>query len=155
MMTNATFAQRSESVAPDAPLPEPDTQSPCGGNGRFEMGLGYDFVKLRSSPINAAMNGLHSSLTYFPKGSMAIEGNATTAFGHEIFDSEHTKFLIYGGGAKYVERRARWDPWAHVLPAECTCFRRRRRVAMNGPAVKFGGGIDYPQVAQLPDSVAH
>jgi len=154
-MSDSVFAQPSENLSaafasensgPADPGPAGETRSRSGDvdGHRLEMGLGYAFVKFRSSPINAAMNGLNSEVAYFPKSNFGIEANATTSFGpHEIFDREHPKFLYYGAGGKYVEHRATWDPWAHVLAGGVHMFPQTAAGSMNGLAVKFGGGVDY------------
>jgi hypothetical protein len=132
------------SSRPPAPAPA-QTRSRSGNesHNRFEMALGYNFVRFRSSPITANMNGLNSSLAYYPWGHVGVEANTTAAFGSEIFDREHTKFLFYGGGLKYVEPRGGWEPWAHILVGGVHMLPQTAAGGQNGFGVKAGGGIDY------------
>ncbi len=134
----------SEAALPRSAAPA-QTRSRSGdeGRNRFEMALGYNFVRFRSAPITANISGLNSSLAYFPWGHIAVEANTTTAFGSEIFDREHTKFLFYGGGLKYVEPRGQWEPWAHVLVGGVHMLPQTALGGQNGFGIKAGGGIDY------------
>jgi hypothetical protein len=132
-------SSRASSSAP------PQTRSRNGSDSRhrLETAVGYSFVKFRSVPITASMNGVNSSIAYYLNNHFAAEGNVTAAFGSKIFDREHTKFLSYTAGAKYSEPRGAWEPWAHILAGGVHMLPQAADGSKNGLAVKAGGGIDY------------
>jgi hypothetical protein len=138
----------TEAATPSARAPSraaAQTRSRAGDDSRhrLEMAIGYTFVRFRSSPITANINGLNSSLAYYPWGHIGVEANTTAAFGSEIFDREHTKFLFYGGGLKYVEPHGVWEPWAHILVGGVHMLPQTSAGGQNGFGMKAGGGIDY------------
>jgi hypothetical protein len=137
-------APESASSRPSSSMPA-QTRSRSGSDSRhrLETAAGYAFVKFRSSPITASMNGVNSSIAYYLNNHFAAEGNVTAAFGSKIFDREHTKFLTYAAGAKYSELRGSWEPWAHVLAGGVHMVPQTADGSKNGFAVKAGGGIDY------------
>jgi hypothetical protein len=121
------------------------TRSRAGDDSRhrLELAFGYNFVRFRSAPITANMNGLNSSLAYYPWSHVGIEANTTAAFGSEIFNREHTKFLFYGGGLRYVEPYGAWEPWAHILVGGVHMLPQTSAGGQNSFGIKAGGGIDY------------
>jgi hypothetical protein len=50
-------------------------------NDRWELGLGFTYVKFRSPAIDQNMLGLNTSVVYFPREWIGVEGNITAVFG--------------------------------------------------------------------------
>lgn len=139
----STEAPESASSRPSPAPAQTRGRSGSDSRHRLETAVGYSYVKFRSSPITASMNGVNSSVAYYLTNHFAVEGNVTAAFGSQIFDREHTKFLTYTAGAKYIESRGAWEPWAHVLAGGVHMLPQTADGSKNGLAVKAGGGIDY------------
>jgi len=62
---------------PPAPAPTP----PFGHyeGYRFQLSVGYSYFRFRSTPFNANLSGLQTSLSYFLNDWFAVEGNAVAA----------------------------------------------------------------------------
>jgi hypothetical protein len=112
-------------------------------NDRWELGLGFTYVKFRSPNINQNMLGLNTSVVYFPSGRIGVEGNITAAFGGTIFVDDRTKYGGFTGGPKIVIQRRRWEPWVHALAGMAHVNPQLARAGKNGVAVQVGGGADY------------
>jgi hypothetical protein len=127
-------------AAPAAPLPRYD---PTERYQRWEIGLGFAFVRFRSSVYTASAVGLNSSLVYYVKDWVAIEGAATSAFAPTIYQNEHIKFVGYGAGPKFTFGHDRFEPWVHVLLGGMHILPQTARGGQNGFEVLAGGGVDY------------
>ena len=105
-------------AAPDpSPAPAPDPKFLYGGRDdfRWQLAIGVDWLRFRSSIFDASAVGVKSSVTYFTNDWFGIEGNISATFAPEIFDREHVKVLVYGGGPKIAWREKKWEPWAHAI----------------------------------------
>jgi hypothetical protein len=112
-------------------------------NDRWELGLGFTYVKFRSPAIHQNMLGLNTTGAYFPRDWIGVEGNITAAFGGTIFMDDLTKYGGFTGGPKIVIQRRRWEPWVHALVGMAHVNPQLARVGKNGVAVQVGGGADY------------
>jgi hypothetical protein len=112
-------------------------------NDRWELGLGFTYVKFRSPAIDQNMVGLNTSVAYFPREWLGVEGNITAAFGGTIFANERTKYGGFTGGPKIVMRQRRWEPWVHALVGMAHVNPQLAGVGKNGVAIQVGGGADY------------
>jgi hypothetical protein len=112
--------------------------------GQWQLGLGFTYVKFRSPAIDASMEGLNTSVTYFIDDGLGIEGNITAAFGRTIFVDDRTKYVGITGGPKIVMYRRRWEPWAHALIGMARVNPQLAGVGRNGLAIQAGGGADIP-----------
>jgi opacity protein-like surface antigen len=110
---------------------------------RWELGLGFTYVKFRSPAIDQNMVGLNTSVAYFPREWLGVEGNITAAFGGTIFANERTKYGGFTGGPKIVMRQRRWEPWVHALVGMAHVNPQLAGVGKNGVAIQVGGGADY------------
>ena len=142
------FASPMLAAAPDAspsPAPAPDPTFLYGGRDdyRWQLGIGVDWLRFRSSIFNASAVGVDSSVTYFTNGWFGIEGNVATAFAPEIFDREHVKLLVYGAGPKVAWREKKWEPWAHAIVGGAHEQPQTAGSSRNAFAVEAGGGADY------------
>ena len=109
---------------------------------RWELGVGFTYVKFRSPAINTGMLGLNTSVTYFAKNWLGVEGNITAAFGGTIFMNEREKYAGFTGGPKIAVPKQGWEPWVHVLVGMGRVNPQLAGVSRNGFAVQMGGGAD-------------
>jgi hypothetical protein len=118
-------------------------------NDRWELGLGFTYVKFRSPAIHENMLGLNTSVAYYTRDWFGVEGNITAAFGGTIFANERTKYGGFTGGPKIVMQKGRWEPWAHALVGMAHVNPQLAGVSKNGVAIQVGGGADYTLRGQL------
>jgi hypothetical protein len=118
-------------------------------NDRWELGLGFTYVKFRSPAINQNMLGLNTSVAYFTRDWFGVEGNITAAFGGKIFVDDRTKYGGFTVGPKIVMRQGRWEPWGHTLVGLAHVNPQLAGVSKNGVAIQVGGGADYTLRGQL------
>jgi len=152
MSAGAPFAEAPASAfalgntAPDAtPAPAPDPRFVYGGRDdfRWQLGIGVDWLRFRSSIFNASAVGVDSSVTYFTNEWFGVEGNIVTGFAPEILDREHVKLLIYGAGPKIALRQKKWEPWIHAIVGGAHEQPQTAGNSKNAFAVEAGGGADY------------
>jgi opacity protein-like surface antigen len=133
-----------ETAEPAAPAPKPKFLYSRDDIVRWEIGLGVNWIRFRSSIFNASAVGLKTSVTYNTNEWFGIEGNVSAAFAPEIFDRAHVKLLVYGAGPKIAwHRYERWDPWLHAILGGA---HEQPQTAGNGKntfALQLGGGADY------------
>lgn len=128
-----------------APSPAPDPRFVFGGRDdfRWQLGIGADWIRFRSSIFNASAVGIKSSVTYFTNEWFAIEGNVSATFAPEIFDRAHVKLLVYGAGPKIAWRQRRWEPWVHAIVGGSHEQPQTANNSKNAFAAQLGGGADY------------
>ncbi len=124
------------------PQPRPQTINDDDVRGTWEMGLGYTFVRFQSSLFNASMNGLDTTVSYYLRDHLAVEGNVTAAF------SEDARYLFYGGGVKVSKGNRKLQPFADALLGAAHIF-PRAATGNNGFAVRLGGGAETRLQQQL------
>jgi hypothetical protein len=143
---NAVAWARTTSLSAAFPAPRPDprpqTVNDDDVRGIWELGLGYTFVRFQSSLFNARMNGLNTTVSYYLRYHLALEGNVTAAF------SEDARFLFYGGGVKVSKGNPMLQPFAHALVGGAHIF-PRAAFGNNGFAVRLGGGVETRLQQQL------
>jgi opacity protein-like surface antigen len=133
-----------DAAEPPAPSPRPKFLYSRDDVVRWELGLGFTWIRFRSSIFNASALGLRTSVTYNTNEWFGIEGNVSAAFAPEIFDREHVKLLIYGAGPKIAWRRyKRWDPWLHAILGGAHEQPQTAGNGKNAFALQLGGGADY------------
>jgi len=134
------------SPAPDAsPSPSPDPKFVYGGRDdfRWQLAIGADWIRFRSSIFNASAVGINTSVTYFTNEWFGIEGSVSTGFAPEIFDREHVKLLVYGAGPKIAWREKKWEPWAHAIFGGSHEQPQTADHSRNSYVIEAGGGADY------------
>jgi opacity protein-like surface antigen len=142
----AAFAAPLATAAPDpSPSPAPDPKFLYGGRDdfRWQLAIGFDWLRFRSSIFNASAVGVKSSVTYFLNDWFGVEGNVSGTFAPEILDREHVKVLVYGGGPKIAWREKRWEPWAHAIFGGSHEQPQTAGNSKNAFAIELGGGADY------------
>lgn len=142
----AAMATTAENGSPDAsPSPSPDPRFIYGGREdfRWQLAIGVDWFRFRSSIFNASAVGIESSVTYFTNEWFGIEGSVTTAFSPVLQNNEHVKLLVYGGGPKVAWRQRSWEPWLHAILGGAHVQPQTAGNSRSAFAVKLGGGADY------------
>jgi hypothetical protein len=140
------FAAPLTSAAPEASPPAaPDPKFLYGGRDdfRWQLGVGADWIRFRSSLFNASAVGIKTSVTYFTNDWFGVEGNISAAFAPEIFSKEHVKLLVFGGGPKIAWRERKWEPWLHAIVGGAHEQPQTAGNGRNAFAAEAGGGADY------------
>jgi hypothetical protein len=120
------------------------------GRDRWELGVGVTLVRFRSSVYYATAVGLNTSVAYFLKDWLAIEGAVTSAFAPAVFRSyERVKYVGYGAGPKISFGRDKLEPWVHVLAGGMHILPQTGLSGKNGFEVMAGGGADYSPIPQF------
>jgi hypothetical protein len=140
-MANATAGSNSAFAEP-IPKPAPQSAYDDRDNYRYELGMSVAFVRFRSSPINASMIGPNTSFAYYATKRLALESNVTTAFGSEIFDREHTKYLFFGVGPKIVFGNGKWRPFVHFDFGFVHMLPQTAGNSQKGFGAQLGGGAE-------------
>ena len=133
-------------AAPEAsPSPAPDPKFVYGGRDdfRWQLAIGADWIRFRSSIFNASAVGVNASVTYFTNEWFGIEGSASSGFAPEIFNKEHVKILVYGAGPKIAWREKKWEPWMHLILGGSHEQPQTAGNSKNSYAIEAGGGADY------------
>jgi opacity protein-like surface antigen len=131
--------------ASPAPDPAPAPKFLYGGRDdfRWQLAIGADWIRFRSSIFNASAVGINTSVTYFTNDWFGVEGSVSTGFAPEILDREHVKLLVFGGGPKIAWRERKWEPWMHVIVGVAHEQPQTAGNSKNSFAVEAGGGADY------------
>ena len=139
-LTRAFFA-----AAEPAPLPRRSYGYNLVDETRWQLGFGFsDMVFNGPSPLKGNLMGVNSSLTYFINEWFAVEGVATSVYSSKmIYDREHIKVGVYGGGIRMVYREKRWQPWGHLAMGFAHEQPQTAWGGRNAFAYVFGGGEDY------------
>jgi len=131
----------SSPVPVAAPAQAPSHSENRIEGGPFQLGVGYEFLRFRSSPFYASLSGLDTSFTYFRKDWLGIEGSVAAAFGSSNFAKEHSHLVLYGAGPRIAGDRRTWQLWAHALAGGIHVYPQLAS-GINGFAVQPGGGVD-------------
>ena len=138
----ASASSLSSAFPEPQPRPRPQASNDDDVQGTWELGLGYTFVRFRSSLFNASMNGLDATVCYYLRDHLALEGNVANAF------SEDGRYLFYGGGVKVSKGKPRLQPFAHALVGGAHIY-PRAAFGNNGFAARLGGGAETRLKNQL------
>ncbi len=143
---NAPSAEPAPAAAPAAaasPTPKPRYIFGDRDDYRWQLGLGIEFIRFQSKLIDASLVGLNTTITYFTNDWFALEGNLVTGFAPTIYDREHVKYFGGAGGIRIGSRRARFEPWGHVLVGGAHLQPQTAGYSKNTLEVQAGGGLDY------------
>lgn len=135
-----------ENAVPEpVPAPSPDPKFLYGGRDdfRWQLAIGADWFRFRSSIFDASAVGVKTGVTYFTNDWFGIEGTVTTGFAPTIQDHEHVKLLTYGAGPKIAWRERRWEPWAHAIFGGAHEQPQTAGNSRNAFDIELGGGADY------------
>ena len=142
-------AATAEGEAPATPPAKPRFVFGDRDDYRWQLGMGVEIFRFLSSRFDATMAGTNTMVTYFTNGWFAFEGNLVTGFAPEIYQSEHVKLFGGGGGIHLGSRRARWEPWAHVLAGGGRLLPQTAGAGKGALMVQTGGGVDYRLHARM------
>ena len=118
LATTEGEASAAPGEAPAAPPAKPRFVFGDRDDYRWQLGMGVEIFRFLSSRFDSTMVGTNTMVTYFTNGWFGFEGNVVTGFGSEsaVFSQNiHPKLFGGGGGIRVGSRRARWEPWGHVL----------------------------------------
>ena len=138
-----------EGEAPAAPPAKPRFVFGERDDYRWQLGMGVEIFRFLSNRFDSTMVGTNTMVTYFTNGWFAFEGNLVTGFAPEIYQSEHVKLFGGGGGIRVGSRRARWEPWGHVLVGGAHMQPQTANASKTALMVQTGGGVDYRVHARL------
>lgn len=116
---------------------------------RWQLGVGFEYFRFRSSQFDANLLGLDTSITYFTNGWFGLEGNVSTGFSTSTYSGAHAKIVGYMGGIHVGGRRAKWEPWLHGLVGGSHQGPQTALGGRNGVMALAGGGVDYRIHARL------
>jgi hypothetical protein len=137
----------SRPAKPALPFPEPKPKPRpyyYGENpNKWQLGITFALVRFRSSVYYASAPGFNTSLAYWWKEWIAIEGSVTTAFAPPVFANEHFRYLGYAAGPKFSFGHTRFEPWAHALVGGVHLIPQTASGGQNGAEITMGGGVDY------------
>jgi hypothetical protein len=126
------------------PPPNPKPYSYNENPNQWQLGITFALVRFRSSVYFASAPGFNTSLAYWFKDGIAIEGSITTAFAPPVFANEHFRYLSYAAGPKFSFGHGRLQPWAHALAGGVHLIPQTASGGQNGLEITLGGGVDYP-----------
>jgi hypothetical protein len=121
----------SPSPAFPAPQPAPLPQAirDAAVKDTWELGLGFTVVGFRSAPFNATASGLNTTLSYYFRDHLAMEGSFASAFAAQNSTRATAKYVFYGAGVKNSAGAiANCSHLCMHFWAECICSPRQRLV---------------------------
>lgn len=140
---NAIPSPAASSAFPSpAPRPKPRPYYYENPN-KWQLGITFALVRFRSSVYYASAPGLNTSLAYWLREWIAIEGSVTSAFAPPVFENEHFRYLSYGAGPKFSFGHGRVEPWAHALVGGVHLIPQTASGGQNGAEFTIGAGVDY------------
>ena len=151
------FSMGNEEASPAVPEPEA-APAPAAkpkyifgdrDDYRWQLGVGVEFFRFRSSAIDASLVGLNTTVSYFTNSWFALEGNLITGFAPEIYDREHVKLFGGAGGFRIGGRRQKWEPWAHGLIGGSHLQPQTAGASRTALMAQAGIGVDYRLHARL------
>ena len=136
---------RLSDPAPTAAAPAPTPKFVFGDRDdyRWQLGLGVEFLRFRSSVLDASIVGVNTTISYYTNSWFALEGNLITAFGPPPNDDNHVKYFEGAGGIRIGGRRNQFEPWAHALVGGAHLQPQLAAGDRNALTVTGGGGLDY------------
>jgi len=145
------------SALPSSPAPVPaDPATPKyvffgdRDDYRWQLGVGFDYLRFTSRAFDANMYGLNTTLTYYTNSWFAVEGSAIEVFGPTLYgQSNHAKMFTGMGGFRIGGRRARWEPFGHALVGGSHLQVQTAYGGRNALTAMAGGGVDFRVHARL------
>jgi hypothetical protein len=116
---------------------------------RWQLGVGFDYMRFRSGPIDTSLIGLNTTLSYFTNSWFAVEGNVITTFGTSNPGGGTPKFFGGAGGFRIGGRRQRWEPWGHGLIGGSHLQPQTAAGGRTALMAQAGIGVDYRIHARL------
>jgi hypothetical protein len=110
---------------------------------RWQLGVGFAFMRFQSSAINSSMIGLNTTLTYYTNSWFGVEGESITTFSPGTIGPYHVKYFGGAGGFRIGGRRAKWEPWGHALVGGTHLQPQTAAGGRNALMAQAGLGVDY------------
>jgi hypothetical protein len=129
-----------ESAALPAPAPpiHHDTE-----RGEIDLGLGFSYLRFRSSQFNANTYGTYTDFTYYISPRIGVEGNVGTGWGGQTSSSAQARSCSFGAGIRVIRPQERWvRPWGHALLGGI-CMYPQTAFSHTGFEEQLGGGADF------------
>jgi opacity protein-like surface antigen len=139
----ASLATPAPAASPAAPAPKPRLVFGDRDDYRWQIGLGVEFFRFQSNRISASLVGLNTTLTYFTNDWFGLEGSLVTGFAPTVYSNEHVKYFGGSGGFRVGSRRARFEPWGHVLVGVGHLQPQLAGASRNALTLQAGLGLDY------------
>jgi hypothetical protein len=155
---SGNFALTSSTGPANAPAASPTPADPADpkyvfwgdrDDYRWQLGVGLEYLRFQSSAFNANLVGLNTSVAYYTSDWFGLEGDLVTGFGSDVYPNSRAKVFGGLGGVRIGGRRARWEPWAHVLAGGGHLQPQTAYGSRTGLMVQAGGGVDYRIHARL------
>jgi Outer membrane protein beta-barrel domain len=136
---------------PGAPAPAAKPRYIFGDRDdyRWQLGVGVEFLRFQSSRFNASLVGLSTTVTYFTNDWFALEGSLATGFAPTIYTNDSVKYFGGSGGIRVGSRRARFEPFGHVLFGGAHLQPQTAGASRNSWTIQAGIGLDYRINARL------
>ena len=150
--TETTEAASEPAAAPATPTPAPATPKYIFGERddyRFQLGVGFSYIRFNSSQFDANLLGLNTTLTYFTNSWFGVEGDVVTGFSTGTINGFHAKLVGGLGGLHLGARRARWEPWVHALVGGSHLQPQTAAGGRTALMALAGGGVDLRKNARL------
>lgn len=110
---------------------------------RWQLGVGLEYLRFRSNAFNSNLFGLNASVVYYTNSWFGVEGNVVAAFGGDVYPNSRAKIFGGTGGIRVGGRRARWEPWGHILAGGGHLQPQTAFGSKTGVMLQAGGGVDY------------
>lgn len=151
IVTSASAASEAYATPAATPIPAEPAAEPTPkyvffgdrDDYRWQLGVGFEYLRFQSSQFNANMFGLNTTLTYFTNTWFAVEGDVVTVFGPNVFPNSAPKMFAGAGGFRIGGRRARWEPFGHALVGGSHLQPQTAAGGRNGLMAQAGVGIDF------------
>ena len=139
---SATLLAEPAPAKPAAPSPHLRFLYGSREDYRWQLGVGFAWVRFRSSVYDTNQYGIQTTITYFLSEWLGVRGSFMGAFGGSVGAGQDTRTGVYGGGPVVAWRQKRWEPWlqgifggAHQGP--------QLAAGRNSFGMELGGGADY------------
>jgi len=139
----------ASAAAAAEPVPKPKFVFGDRDDYRWQLGVGFEYMRFRSDPIDTSLIGLNTTLSYFTNSWFALEGNVITTFGTSTIGGATPKFFGGAGGFRVGGRRQKWEPWAHGLVGGSHLQPQTAAGGRTALMAQAGIGVDYRIHARL------
>jgi hypothetical protein len=123
---NALMAGSVSSLSassPAAPRPTPQVIRDDAVRDTWELGLGFTVVRFGSSVFDSTMSGLDTTVSYYVRDHVAVEGSITSTFGSSSSRTGASRYVFYGTGVKLsaVNRKLQLGGALKQIPDSTRC----------------------------------
>jgi hypothetical protein len=123
------------------PRPTPQVIRDDAVKDTWELGLGFTVVRFGSSAFDSTMSGLDTTVSYYVRDHVAVEGSITSTFGSSSSRTGASRYVFYGTGVKLSAGNRKLQPFAHVLIGGVHVF-PQTAFGNNGFGLQLGGGVE-------------